>query len=147
MALVKDEWIIRKSSSISIEKAENYIRNQLDKKQDDDKNKNLSGDYVDFYFADLFDSRDGSLYRIYSTAATENSKVIDGSTENGDSYYNVVKISEIYDTISEKYVTKSYANDNLVKIVDLNDYLKKAEIEKMIKDAINSSQIDEVVIG
>jgi len=147
MALVKDEWIIRKSSSISIEKAENYIRQQLDNKQDDDKNKNLNGEYVDYFFADLFDSRDGSLYRIYSSAATTASKVIDGSVENGDSYYNVVKMSEIYNTIANEYVSKSYADDNLVKVSDLNNYLTKTEIENLIQQKLNSSQIDEVIIG
>ena len=129
MALVKDEWIIRKSSTITIAKANSYIRDQLDKKQDQDSNKDSNDKYIDNYFADLFDSRDGSLYRIYSVGATNNSKVVDGDAEAGDSYFNVVSMTE--------FVTNA----------DLENYKVEDEIIQIVDNKIKSIQIDEVIIG
>ena len=142
MALVKDEWVIRKTSSIAIAAANSYIRGQLDGKQDDAGNLDIVGGYIDNYFADLFDARDGSLYRIFSTGATDNPSVIAGDSTNGiDGYYTVVRTSE-YITPDDliPFATKT-------ELPDLSDYRVENEIIQIVDGKIDSLQIDEVIIG
>ena len=129
MALIKDEWIIRKTSSISIDNANSYIRDQLDKKQDAESNLDTNDDYINNFFADLFDARDGSLYRIYSVGATNNSSVVAGDSESGDSFFGVVVMSDF------------------LKQPDLADYRVETEIVQLVDGKLATIQIDEVIIG
>jgi len=139
MALVKDEWVIRKTSDIDIPSVNSYVRGQLDDKQDDDVNLNLSGGYVDNFFADVFDARDGSLYRIYATGATNNSSVIAGDASNGtDGYYAVVKATA--------YITQADL-EPFVEQSDLSEYRVEDEIVQIVDNKIDAIQIDEVIIG
>ena len=152
MALIKDEWIIRKTSTISIARANDYIRDQLDKKQEEETNIDSSDKYINNYFADLFDSRDGSLYRIYSVGATNNSKVVDGDAEAGDSYFNVVLTSDIINTIEQsdvflKTVDASTTYATKAELPDLTEYRVEEEIVQLVDNKIASIQIDEVIIG
>lgn len=152
MALIKEEWIIRKTSTISIDAANSYIRDQLDNKQDAEENISSSGDYIDNFFADLFDSRDGSLYRIYSVGATNNSAVIDGDADNGDSYFNVVLTADVITEIenSGTFLKTSDASVTYAtkdEIPDLTNYRVESEIVQIVDDKIGAIQIDEVIIG
>ena len=162
MPLKKDEWVIRKTSGITIETANSYIRGQLDAKQDDDTNVDVnSGAYTDFFFADLFDSRDGSLYRIWSVGATNDGSVIAGDSESGDSYYTIVRTSEyvtaadLADFITNeagdaRYLQTTEANTTYatkVELPDLTDYRIEDEIVQIVDNKIASIQIDEVIIG
>jgi len=152
MALIKEDWIIRKTSTISIDKANSYIRDQLDDKQDASDNLTSSGDYIDNFFADLFDSRDGSLYRIYSVGATNNSSVIDGNADEGDSYFNIVLTSDVITEIENsgtflKVVDASSTYASKDEIPDLTNYRVESEIVQLVDNKINAIQIDEVIIG
>jgi hypothetical protein len=152
MALIKEEWIIRKTSTISIDSANSYIRGQLDEKQDATENLNSSGGYIDNFFADLFDSRDGSLYRIYSVGATNASDVIDGDADAGDSYFNVVLTSDVIEQIEQSgtFVTVTDATNTYAtkgELPDLTDYRIESEIVQIVDNKVQAIQIDEVIIG
>jgi len=152
MALVKDEWIIRKTSTISIVSANSYIRGKLDTKQDDENNKDSNDAYIDNYFADLFDSRDGSLYRIYSVGATNNTSVVAGDSDAGDSYFNVVLTSDVITQIenSGTFVTAVDASTTYAtktELPDLTNYRIEDEIIQIVDNKIASIKIDEVIIG
>jgi len=152
MALVKDEWVIRKTSTVSIPDANDYIRGQLDDKQEQSDNLDASDKYIDNYFADLFDARDGSLYRIYSVGATNNSKVIDGDSEAGDSYFNVVLTADVITEIENSgtfltTVDASTTYATIAEIPDLTNYRVEDEIVQIVDGKIASIQIDEVIIG
>lgn len=123
MALVRDEYIIRKTSTSVVQTVMNTIRSTyLDKKQVDPTNKNASGGYINFYFGDLFDSRDGSLYRIWSTAATNDPAVIAGNATNGDSFYTIINVASIKSalttTLSGSFLTTANADTNFLKKAD-----------------------------
>lgn len=152
MALLKDEWIIRKTSTISISVANSYIRGQLDIKQNIAENINSTGGYVSDFFADLFDSRDGSLYRIYSVGATNNPSVVAGNANNGDSYFNLVVTSDVIAAIenSGTFLTRVDASSTYAtksEIPDLTDYRVEDQITQIVDNKIASIQIDEVIIG
>lgn len=152
MALVKDEWLIRKTSSIDIPTANKYIRDQLDTKQDDASNLDINNEYIDNFFADLFDSRDGSLYRIFSVGATNNPKQVDGDADAGDSYYNVVLTADVINKIDQsgvflKTVDASVTYATKAELPDLTDYRVENEIVQIVDNKVAAIQIDEVIIG
>ena len=77
--LYKKEVLIREVSTISVQAAKdwtiNWITNEF---QEAESNKSTQYDedgnpiyvdsygYIDYFFADIFDSRDGNIYRVYS---------------------------------------------------------------------------------
>lgn len=67
--LYKKEVLIREVSSVSVQAAKTWsigwITNTF---QEDPDNINPDGSYKDFFFADIFDSRDGNIYRVYTEA-------------------------------------------------------------------------------
>ena len=72
MALYKKEVVVRPNSSATYEQAIAAARGFVNGFQNAASNSNGSGGFVDFFFADLFDSRDGNVYRVFSDAcATE----------------------------------------------------------------------------
>ena len=152
MALVKDEWVIRKTSTISISAANDYIRGQLDNLQEASVNFNSNNAYIDSFFADLFDARDGSLYRIFSVGATNDSGVIAGNSDNGDSYFNVVLTADVINEIenSGTFLTTVDASTTYAtkgELPDLTNYRVEDEIVQIVNGKIASIQIDEVIIG
>lgn len=142
MALIKDEWVIRKTSTATIAKANASIRTQLDAKQTDPTNLDMNGKYIDNFLADLFDSRDGSLYRIFSTGATNNTTVIAGDASNGiDGYYKLIKTAD--------YITQSdlvpFAKTS--ELPDFSLYKVASEIVQIVDSKIDAINIDTVIIG
>ena len=122
MALVKDEWVISKTSGAAIEWAKGYIRDKLDGKQEVTDNLDSNNAYIDNYFADLFDARDGSLYRIYAKGAT--TQMLKGDPDNGDSYYNVVLTSDI--------ITQIENAKTFLVTADLTDYSSLVNPQKTV---------------
>jgi len=148
MALVKDEWIIRKSSTVTISKANNYIRGKLDDKQEDNSNKDTNDGYIDHFFADLFDSRDGSLYRIYSVGATNDSSVIDGDAQQGDSYFNVVNVQDIISVLTSKNkFIPIEQKDSFLTDDNISGFKIEDEIIQIVNAEQNKKNIDTVIIG
>jgi len=152
MALVKDEWVIRKTSSIDIVTANSYIRGQLDIKQEDESNYDAGGAFIDNFFADLFDTRDGSLYRIYSVGATNNPNQVAGDSKAGDSYYSVVNIADVITKVDNtgtflKVTDASVTYATKAELPDLTNYRVEDEIVQLVDGKISAIQIDEVIIG
>lgn len=160
MALVKEEYIIKKTSTSLVTSVMPVIRNTyLDPKQEVATNKNTSGAYINFYFADLFDSRDGSLYRIWSTGATNSTSAIAGNAANGDSYFNLIKMTDFVKSSSlapyalktdlVPYTLRTELDPYALKteIPDLTNYRVESEIIQIVDTKINQIQIDEVIIG
>ncbi len=72
MGLYKKEVLIRPTSTISVDGAKSWTENWLnDKFQNDDENKDSNDKYIDYFFADLFDSRTNNIYRIFSDACSD----------------------------------------------------------------------------
>jgi len=66
MGLYKKEVLIRPTSTVTVSGAYDWTRNWLQDFQDKSENKDSNGNYIDYYFADIFDSRTSNIYRIYS---------------------------------------------------------------------------------
>ena len=72
MGLYKKEVLIRLVSTISVDGAKNWTKNWLnDRFQDDSDNKDSNDKYIDYFFADVFDSRTGNIYRVFSDACED----------------------------------------------------------------------------
>ena len=68
MGLVKKETIIKPTSSMTLDAVKTATRTMINSYQNGTTNKNTNGTFKDFFFMDIYDSRDGSLYRIYADA-------------------------------------------------------------------------------
>ena len=68
-SLFKKEVIIRENSTITVKDAITWTKNWLNKFQDKDTNKDSNGNYINYFFADTFDSRTGNLYRVFTDAS------------------------------------------------------------------------------
>ena len=68
MGLVKKETIIKPTSSMTLDAVKTATRTMVNSYQNGAANKNTNGTFKDFFFMDIYDSRDGSLYRIYADA-------------------------------------------------------------------------------
>ena len=68
MGLEKKETIIKPTSSMTLDAVKTACRTMINSYQNGATNKNTNGTFKDFFFMDIYDSRDGSLYRIYADA-------------------------------------------------------------------------------
>ena len=72
MGLYKKEVLIRPVSTISVQGAKDFAKNWMnDNFQNVDENKDEDGNYIDYFFADIFDARDGNIYRVYTEACMD----------------------------------------------------------------------------
>ena len=68
-SLYKKEVLVRPSSTISVQGAIDWTHNWLDTTfQEVSSNKDTNGDYIDYFFADIFDARTGNIYRVFTNA-------------------------------------------------------------------------------
>lgn len=91
---------------MTLEAIKTATRTMVNSYQNGATNKNTNGTFKDFFFMDIYDSRDGSLYRIYSDACeTEYGlPIVDGAI-----FYTVVDKSNASnesgtDTGSQTYI-------------------------------------------
>lgn len=67
--LYKKEVLIREVSTVSVQAAKDWTKNWMDNTfQNVDSNKDGNGNFIDYFFADIFDARDGNIYRVYTDA-------------------------------------------------------------------------------
>ncbi len=77
MALYKKEVLVRPNSTADFEAAMNFTIDWLtDTFQDKAENKDANGNYIDYFFADVFfapghETNSGQIWRIYSTPCEE----------------------------------------------------------------------------
>lgn len=69
MALKKMEFIIRPTSTITVEQAISSVINTLNAAQNDPGNKINATTYKNDFFGSIFDSRDNGTYLIFSDVA------------------------------------------------------------------------------
>jgi len=70
--LYKKEVVIRPTSTITVQGAKDWTKNWLNNTfQEEDSNKNSDGTYKDYFFGDIFDSRTGNIYRVFSDACAD----------------------------------------------------------------------------
>lgn len=68
MALYKKEVVVRPNSTATTEQAISVTRNFVNGFQNATSNDDGSGGYIDLFFADLFDARNGNVLRVFSDA-------------------------------------------------------------------------------
>jgi len=72
MALYKKEIVVRPNSTATEAQAITATRNFVNGFQNASTNAKDGGGFIDFFFGDCFDSRNGNIYRVFSDAcATE----------------------------------------------------------------------------
>ena len=66
MALLKKEIIIKTTSVMTLSQIKVACRGIVNSFQTANTNKKPEGTFIDYFFADIYDARDGNLYRIFS---------------------------------------------------------------------------------
>jgi len=70
--LYKKEVLIRPVSTITVQGAKDFATNWMrDTFQEVDSNKDADGNYIDYFFADVFDARTGNIYRVFTEACKD----------------------------------------------------------------------------
>ena len=70
--LYKKEVLVRPTSTITVQGAKDFTKDWLnDTFQNKASNKDEDGNYIDYYFGDVFDARTGNIYRIFSDACAD----------------------------------------------------------------------------
>jgi len=102
--LYKKEVLIREVSGVSVQGAKDWTKNWLNTTfQEVASNKDQSGNNIDYFFADIFDARDGNIYRVYTNACI--SKYSMTNTE-----YTIID----NDILAKKSDLPKVVNDNIV---------------------------------
>ena len=68
-SLSKKEVFIRGNSSVTMEKAREFTIDWMNELQEEDSNKDMNGNYIKYFFADIFDSRTKNEYKVFSDEA------------------------------------------------------------------------------
>jgi len=126
-ALYKKEVLIRENSTITVQGAIDWTKNWLNNTfQNSEENKDENGNYIDYFFADMFDSRDRKLYRIFSSAAK--------------SYYHMSNdVVTILD--STEFVKKTSVSTSPDLNGEESEILVRSALEDMIKNVVSKSKI------
>jgi len=112
--LYKKEVLIRPVSTITVQGAKDFAKNWLrDTFQDVDTNKDADGNYIDFFFADIFDARDGNIYRVYSEACDKKYDM-GGSLE-----FEILNNVQINQSIEDVNSALEATNENLTAIENI----------------------------
>ena len=121
-SLYRLDVMVRKKSDTSEPDAVKWTKNWVNDRQNDEKNKNPDGSYKREYYADLFDSRTGKIWKVFSDVAGENRDIDDKYTNGDTDVENVMYITVYIDKIE---VLKANVNN-------LNT--KASEIEVMVNE-------------
>jgi hypothetical protein len=101
-ALKKLDVLIRGTSTITTCDAIKWCNSWANDRQDSEDNKDENGDYIEEFFIELFDSRDGSTFKLFNDYSTE-IRDIDNSyvCSNGDEIKGVITVLIKADLIEE----------------------------------------------
>ena len=135
--LKKLDVMIRQNSTVTQDYAIKWTKDWLNYRQEDDENKDENGKYIYDYFADLYDSRDNSTWKVFSDEAGDNRNVQNSwITKDGEEIKGVI------------YVLSSTIIQNIVKpiipkyeIIDIelkeNPYTYDGEYDFIIAETDN----------
>jgi hypothetical protein len=76
-ALYKKEILIRQVSTVSKQGAIDFTKDWLNDNFQEVSSNKSNGDYIDFFFADIFDSRNGDIYRVFADACSDEYSLTD----------------------------------------------------------------------
>jgi len=68
MALYKKEVLVRPNSTISEVDALRWTQNWLNQFQNADENKDENGNYINYFFGDVFFAKNKKIWRVFSDA-------------------------------------------------------------------------------
>lgn len=121
MALYKKEVVVRPNSTATYEQAISVTRNFVNGFQNAPENAKDGGGYIDFFFADLFDARDGNIFRVFSDACTTEYSM---PNDNGLIKYDIVNNGIL---ASKQYVQDAIAGIDVggeeVDLTTINEVL------------------------
>lgn len=150
MALYKKEIVVRPTSTATYDQAITATRNFVNGFQNDPANKNGTA-FIDFFFGDCFDSRNGNIYRVFSDAcATEYSM----PHVNGLIKYTILDNSvmatkaELTPLATKEYVDTEIAGLDLggdVDLTDINNTLADHETRIEILESAESGTVAYVI--
>jgi len=105
--LYKKEVLIRPVSTITVQGAKDFATNWMrDTFQEVDSNKDADGNYIDYFFADVFDARTGNIYRVFSEACKD--KYSMGTLE-----FDILDKVQINESINAIDTTVEQANEQI----------------------------------
>jgi len=111
--LYKKEVVVRPTSTITVQGAKDFAKNWLnDHFQNADDNKDSNDNYIDYFFADVFDARDGNIYRVFSDACAS-------KYEMTELEFVILDKVEIDNSISTIKTTVTEANEKLDAIEEV----------------------------
>ena len=112
--LYRLDVIVSRNSTISTDGAISWSKKWVNNRQNADDNKDKNGKYLKDYYADLFDSRDNSSWKIFSDVAAENYTINNSwTTDDNKSIKGVITVSnpetirEIVEPIIPTYEIKN----------------------------------------
>ncbi len=122
--LFKKEVVIKPNSSSTLAQAKTSTKNWLDNNfQNATTNKDANNNYIDYFFADIFDSRTGNIIRLFSSACES----YYGMTKNADGFieFELLNLSKLAKTSDIQTVDLTQINGTLAnheeRLVALED--------------------------
>jgi len=152
LPLKKLDVLIRGNSSITIDKAIDWAKNWVNDRQDSDENKDEDGNQKEAFYADLFDSRDSSQFKIFSYVATEEREIQNSYiTEDDEEIPGVITVfikenlkQEIIDSVGSSSSSETFKIQmtNNPEIIDKDfDYLVAETEEELAELRILDNRI------
>lgn len=147
MALYRLDVIIRGNSTISKDEAIKWTKNWVNERQINETNKDKEGNFINFFYADLFDSRTADSWKIFSDEATKAREILNSYfTSDNEEITGVIYTSPYLKgvvreiTIDTEDGTKfiKCENKNAKIFLQMEDSLKAIpRVEKQSDDGFN----------
>jgi len=114
-ALYRLDTMVRKKSDIKEYDAVKWTKDWVNDRQESEKNKNPDGSYKKDYYSDLFDSRTGKLWKVFSDVAGDNRDIDDKYQDIDNVMYVSVYIDQLQEL--ETRVTNNTNNITEIKVI------------------------------
>lgn len=126
--LYKKEILIRPTSDITVQGAKDFAKNWLNNTfQEKASNKDENGNYIDYFFGDVFDARTGNIYRVFSDACADkyDMDTLNFDILNVSEFAKAEELQEIETKVSEntdRVIALENANSDTTAFVLENEY-------------------------
>jgi hypothetical protein len=152
LPLKKLDVLIKGNSTITIDDAMDWVKNWVDERQDASDNLDEDGNQIEAFYADLFDSRDSSQFKVFSYKATDEREISNSFIkEDGKKVLGVITVfikedlkEEIISSLGNISETSSYnitMTSNPEIIEDDFDYLVAETEEELAELRILDNKI------
>ena len=146
-SLYRLDVIVRGNSTITQDGAVKWVKDWVNRRQEDTKNKDEEGNYLREYYADLFDSRYNKSWKVFSDVATKSREIENYyiTSDNEEikgviftSPFIVGKTEEIIITSENGVKHIEYANNNAKIFLQVEESLKAiARVENQDNKGFN----------